>query len=429
MSNKVIVSIISKQSIPNMVLMKNHMDADYFINIVTDGMSDSNEYLIKALNPSQNQNITDKFKKIKIQNSLENNIDKIIENIGSLKEIYNDANEIYVNITGGTKILSIALYEYFYSNYKDKCKFLYLNIDSISTSYNVLNTQNKVDMEKNITLEEYLTSYGIEIINKDDTMPKYPANSANLLVNHAISKKGIFGENKIQDIKKALAKFALFLNEKYEKQAYNSGDIKLNIQEELSLYSNQDKTVQKYKNSIVEYIQDLHKTINTLPDINGMTYNSLKYISSGYFEEYLYYQLESILPYKNNMKDYLKTGIKIKINNPNRKHNQNMNNEQEFSDQELDILFMYNNAIYYIECKTYTTTPIITDSIFKQAAISNLLGLKKTNSFVTLNTYSEKQLENLKDKMKIYDINMITGNDIRQNKTIQKLKNLCKMRI
>lgn len=90
---------------------------------------------------------------------------------------------------------------------------------------------------------------------------------------------------------------------------------------------------------------------------------------------------------------------------------------------------MYNNAIYYIECKTYTNAQIINESIFKQAAISNLLGLKKTNSFTTLNTYYERTLKELTDKMTIYNINLITGNDIKQNKILEKLKNLCGMKI
>ena len=149
-----------------------------------------------------------------------------------------------------------------------------------------------------------------------------------------------------------------------------------------------------------------------------------EFISPSYFEEFLYYKIESILPYKEKREDYLKTGVKIKVHKPKRKTYENISN-----DQELDILFMYNNAIYYIECKTYTNQKIINESIFKQAAISNMLGLKKTNSFTTLNTYLDDILKDLTDKMTIYNINLITGNDIKQNKILEKLKNLCGMKI
>lgn len=420
MSKKVIVSIISDQSVPNMILIKNNMDSEYFINIVTDTMVDNNNYLINALNPQNIEEINNKFKKIKIQKHIENNIEKITESINSLKDIYDEAEQILVNATGGTKILSIALYQYFSEYYKSKSMLLYLNIDSISTSYNILNTHGKLDMPQSITLEEYLTSYGIEIVNNEDTKPKYPQNCANLLVSHSTTSKGMFESYKIKDAKKALAGFMNILNEKYEKQE-DTHDIKLNLEKELAQC---DDKIKKYSNNIIEYIRFLHNTTKVLPDINDITYNTLKYINSSYFEEFLYYKIESILPYKENMKDYLKTGIKIKIHNSKRKANNNIPN-----DQELDILFMYNNSIYYIECKTYTNAQIINESIFKQAAISNLLGLKKTNSFTTLNTYLGDKLTDLTDKMTIYKINLITGNDIKQNKILEKLKNLCGMKI
>ncbi|MDE7315232.1 MAG: hypothetical protein K2N11_05960, partial [Mucispirillum sp.] len=88
MGKKVIVSIISEQSVPNMILIKNNMDSKYFINIVTDGMTDNNTYLINALNPKNNAEISNKFEKIKIQASIENNIEKIRVSIDSLKNIY-----------------------------------------------------------------------------------------------------------------------------------------------------------------------------------------------------------------------------------------------------------------------------------------------------------------------------------------------------
>ena len=74
MNKKIIVSLISAQSVPNMVLIKNNMDSEYFINIVTEGMSDNNSYLINTVNPQNNSEINNKFKQIKIQKHIENNI-------------------------------------------------------------------------------------------------------------------------------------------------------------------------------------------------------------------------------------------------------------------------------------------------------------------------------------------------------------------
>lgn len=404
MDKKVIISIISEQSVPNLVFIKNNMDAIYFINIVTNKMEEAEDNLIKALNISSNNEILNKFKKIKIEKDSENNIEKIIKAIDTLRNIYDDATKIYVNITCGTKVLSIALYKYFDTEYKNKRDFLYLNIDDkTSTSYYVLNKQ-PYQMKQHITLKEYLTSYGINIINDDREYPKYSKNWADLLIKHAIEKG--------QDVEVDTARESL---KEFMKQKCVNKDLK------------EEKLREKIKNDgkVSEYIQYLHNKCG-LPDINNITYKHLKYINSIYLEEYLYYQLESILYpfYNDNVKDYLKTGVQIQKNNIDRKSISEKN-----QDQELDILFMFNNALYYIECKTYVDSKQFTESIHKQASISQrLFGLKTTNALIILETKDNgEQLKVKEDKMKIYNINFITGNDIRENKLIPKLKAMCKI--
>lgn len=412
MDKKVIISIISEQSVPNLVFIKNNMDAIYFINIVTNKMEEAEDNLIKALNISSNNEILNKFKKIKIEKDSENNIEKIIKAIDTLRNIYDDATKIYVNITCGTKVLSIALYKYFDTEYKNKRDFLYLNIDDkTSTSYYVLNKQ-PYQMKQHITLKEYLTSYGINIVNDGETYPKYPKNCAELLLEQAMDKH-------FSVVRKALAEFMKVLNKKYESQANNNDNRKIYIEEELFLLKEKIENADK----IQYYIQYLHSKCEAFPDENNTTYGDLKYINSTYFEEYLYYQVEDILRqfYGDNVKDYLKTGVKIKMDDPSRELD-NIKN-----DQELDILFMYSNSIYYIECKTFTNTDIINEAIYKQAAISQRLGLKKTNALITLSFYNEKYLNKLTAKMKKFKIEFITRYYVKPNKLIPKLKKMCKI--
>ncbi len=420
MTKKLIISVISEQSAPNLILMKNNIDADYFINIITNNMKRKAKYIENTINSIDNKE--KQFIDIHIEPAIENKIQAVKEIIHKYKDNFDKAEQIYVNITGGTKILSIALYEYFneHTEYKNKASILYLNADNTATSYYRLNKNDTIEMKENITIEEYLSSYGIKILNNDETEPKYSEKCANRILNNSITKK----DTKIWKARKLLAGLMKVVNSANDikEQEYNMTiELKKEIKKRLKDKSEEDCNI------VYEYIKDLCDTIDELPKINEITYNTLKYLHSGFLEEAVYYKVITALNYTNNIKDFVKTGVKIYIDDSSRNTNQYLNN-----DQELDVLFMFNNNIYYIECKTYTNTntktntDIINQAIFKQTSIANKMGLKTKNAFITLN----ETKYNTQDKMNLYKITLIDGTDIRQNKLTEKIKTkLCKIRI
>ncbi len=401
---KIVVSLISEQSVPNLLFIKNNHDADYFVNIITKKISNNNCY--KHIKEAIEWIDKSKFKPVMINKENENNIKGIqydIEQFNIKTNMFDNADEIYVNITGSTKMISIAAYTFFKDKYADKSTFFYLNYDDKSTSYYIVDSKREehnkiIHMDNSLTLEEYLKSYGITIKNNSETTPKYSKELAEYIVEHSLDKSKA-------KLRKNLSLFVNnYLNEKYEKESMGRNkSIHIKLKQELD------------KINIVSYIEDIHNNFKEFPDIDNITYDSLKYLSSIYFEEYIYYKIKDMLPDYNNIHDYLKTGVKIDIDNPAIISNNSNNSSNEKWHNELDVLFIHNNTIYYIECKTFADKEIINNAIYRQRTVLSHLGLKNNNYFATLNRYDPNTLKIYKDKMILRNIHLIDGATIKHN--------------
>ena len=178
MKKQLIISLISDQTIPNVQIIKEFgtTDTDYLF-ILTEGMKKkgTGDWIKNAC-------------KIEI-------IEPIIVNEYSLSNIqeqlsifdYSDYEKIIVNITGGTKIMTLGVYEFFknrdvdiyYITRPEDKEFLHIG-------------QNSFIPKSKITLKEYLTAYGFDV---EETIPSG--------INHEQSKKlfckyceGIFDKHK-----------------------------------------------------------------------------------------------------------------------------------------------------------------------------------------------------------------------------------------
>ncbi|MCQ7926445.1 DUF1887 family CARF protein, partial [Salmonella enterica] len=88
-------------------------------------------------------------------NNFQRSLDALISEIG---EKY-DGTDYHVNLSGGTKIMSIAAYDFFYPR---DTNFYYATANQI---YN-FQTDKPDDIEVSISLDDYLTLYGIEVVGK-----------------------------------------------------------------------------------------------------------------------------------------------------------------------------------------------------------------------------------------------------------------------
>lgn len=158
-----LVSIISEQTIPNFLIMTQYKDrVDGYIFLTTQAMETSrlqtsrSQWLAEALNIPLQQ-----IQRVILKE------DDYFNNLTTLQKEM-DANHNYIlNITGGTKILTLSAYDFFKSHRKVE-KIIYLPIaqSSIKT---IFPQPSEEYLQQNITLRQYLTAYGLKYT---DEMPK-----------------------------------------------------------------------------------------------------------------------------------------------------------------------------------------------------------------------------------------------------------------
>lgn len=415
---KIIVSVISEQSVPNMVMIKNNQDADKFVNIVTKKSKAYLDNFKEALKKSI-PDIDDKSVVIDVDETKSSDILKKLEYKGN---IFDEAEKIFVNITGGTKILSIFTYQFFNMNYKDKSRFFYMDIGKSAASFIELPKDTDVPMEpsNNISLEEYMRSYGINIIETDSLMFNY--NYARVILNKFTSVRYARVRSLLNCVDNILC------NEIDENIEFNLRNIFLNIEISDNKKRSDLCKVKGNIDKICDYIDTIHETLPNIPDSSNISIKYIKYIVSKFLEEYLYYFIKEKIFNNKDYDVYLKTGVKINYIYKNKS-----DDKDSVIKQELDIIFIFNNVLCYIECKTFVgNAKLLNEAVFKQSAITaKKLGLRTPSFFVHLdNYYGDQGYDRLKirsEKAGDYNISLITRNELYNGEFLKKIKNALKL--
>jgi len=154
---KVLVSLMSKQTYPNLLLIKENRfkDVDNYIFINTD-FTIENKYfdnILNALNFTENDILNIKFEQE----------DSIVEMYKELNKENLDPNAKYLlNITGGTKLMALGVLNYFTGRMKEVEAF-YLAFDSPSFQQIFpFGQENTFQLTYDVSLEEYLKCYGVK---------------------------------------------------------------------------------------------------------------------------------------------------------------------------------------------------------------------------------------------------------------------------
>ncbi|MCC5943481.1 MAG: DUF1887 family protein [Bernardetiaceae bacterium] len=331
MARKVLVSLVSAQTIPNVQLIKEFdKSVDAFLFISTSGMekSGNRQWIIDATGMPEEKVlqpiIVDAHSFDDIENSL-------------AEAELSDDDEFIVNITGGTKVMSISIFEYF-KNLKSE---IYYITGSGNEYIKVFPGRRKqaLQLQEFISLKEYLVSYGFELQKANNTLYK-----------------------PIDFTKKFFQYFTTEISED-EKSILN----------ELRNFRSKNLSTAK------ENIEGLEKFLNKIDfqpkKLEKLDKYECRYLSGDWFEEYIFNRVKSELELEDD-----KIGIGyslVKQNVPN----------------EFDVLFVYNNRIYTIECKTSifdkdATTgierSIIGSVIYKSDSLQKDFGLFANTSIFTL---------------------------------------------
>lgn len=351
-TKNLIVTLLSDQTIPNVQFIKDKQNKDTFFLFVTT----------TAMEKKGVRTWIQKVCKIPEDKVYVTNVDQfsIVDIESKLNEIdYDEYDKIYVNVTGGTKIMSHAATDFF--------KELGAEIYYLTGANKVIQVYPKKKQPERVilnevTLDEYLESYGFNIREgRLSGIPfEYTSIFLKLFVNLHDSERRILNE----------------------------------------LRSKRDKRVEiKGVSGLQDFICNIKFPVSD-KDFFYLNKNEVKYLTGDWLEEYVYYRIKNELCIKN---ENIKTGVILDKNGVS---------------NEFDVIFLLNGNLYIVECKTSIVNKmtenmnILNETIYKATALQKNLGLHSKFSIFTLSSKNDEVKELHLDRGRLFNINIICRQEI-----------------
>ncbi len=332
--SKVLVSLVSDQTIPNIEFIRamgSQIDNYLFISTKSMEKIGNRQWILDTVSLDE-----DKL------------IDPVIVNPFSFEDIevkliqsINDEDTYIVNLTGGTKVMSLAVYEFF-KTVNSQMYYLSGKGEMIKVHPGRKKVPSKIKAK--ISLSDYLSAYGFTI--QSQSSPLYSKKSAENLLTY-------------------------FLN-------HFDQDKDIPVLEEL----------RKHRNKGMKNVKDNEPLILFLDRVgfhtekeNKLSKYECRYLSGDWLEEYLFYFLKDRFDISESA-----IGLSLIV-------------EKGDATNEFDVLLMKNNRIYLFECKTSIyldseeSQTFIGETIYKSDSLRNKLGLFAQTTVVTLSDLGEPKLE------------------------------------
>jgi len=330
-----IVTLLSDQTIPNVQFIKYIRE-----NKCKDKQT---EYLFVSTDAMEKKGVGDWIRKVCEITNFE---EPICVNHSDISDIENKLSkltfdkyeQIFVNITGGTKMMSLAVSDFFKT--KPNARIYYIDGEKCFLNFPVKDRISD-DLADNISLKEYLESYGFEI--RGNGLPSsIPAD---------YTKQFIHSFMQFKDEDSAVIETL--------RKDFRGKTCKTEIIEGLNCFLERIK---------LDYCD------------NKLTKEQVKYLTGEWFEDFVHYKIKE----ENGLsEDNIKTGIHIIKDNV---------------DNELDVVYLQTGKLSVIECKTLLDSKLLQDTIYKSTALSKNLGLFAKFYIYTLSDRETvmKQLERAK---------------------------------
>jgi len=374
MGRKILVTIVGEQTVPNVLFIKSFDYSDSFIFITTNKMETNNttQNIIDAANISHFNN-----EKILV---IEDSLIDIDEKLSTEIDL-NDEDVVLVNITGGTKLMSLGVYNFFARHGAANIFYIPIGKNEIRQIFPLRKNRVK-PLSYKITLREYLVAYGVSF--KEDAFLKK---------NNLLKPKEV-AENLFNAFTGDSRQLLFALTESI-RPLFRGKPLRPDKDSEAALLPNawalkeygmayeDDSTISKYET---------------------------RYITGDWFEEYVYRIIKDTLDIKD---DFIGIGVQlVKGEAPN----------------EYDIIFVKNNSLYVIECKTdiadYTEegdakiSYLFTNTLYKAATLKKEFGLWVNYYLCALNDFSLLS-ETLLKRAKQLDVKLI-GLEVLKDQEIFK---------
>lgn len=361
--SRTIVSIISEQTIPNYIFIKEmYEEGDKLLMIMSndDKIIQKEQFIENTLNyPFKPTTII--FDNKGDEESWQAMQEKIVPYL-------NPDEEFLINLTGGTKYMALAV-EMIFSSYNSKYYYIPFPKNTILQ----LHSDNAYDIAYRVSVEEYMGLHGLPVSASFITQSK--AYAQHLLY--------MFTD------KHFLQKHYMVLE---KLRAYRDTKKPLLIEE---LETREDTDKKPRISGLSSFLQYINFPLRDKCRAKIDKYE-IRYITGGWFEEYTYYLVEE----KFKPTD-IQLGVLIRETQTT-----NMN--------DLDVVFTLGNKLFVIECKTGVgKQSLFNQIVYKSSALKEtLLGLPGKSYIFSLSNADERLYNIAKNMGVIYcDVTYFSEND------------------
>lgn len=368
MSKSIIVSLISDQTIPNVIFIRDLPKADAYIFITTNKMEKKN--IVENIINSCPEGLIENSRKIIVEEDSLVDFKSIVS--GKLESA--DDYHYYVNITGGTKIMSLGAYNFFTELGDSTIYYLPLGKDHFRQIFPIKKNKTKLVQYK-INLKDYLTANGVTVQTK------------------AFSGKNSLIRSKEENIN-LMEAFLGDLNNPIKKMVEFFRFNKLRDKKKLEL-----------TDEIRKEMEPIFQAGFNLEIENVISREETNYLTGDWFEEYTYQVIAEALGKSN---EEIGKGIRV---------TRGLKTSNEF-----DVMFTHNNALYVIECKTDVAdneegklSQLFTNTLYKASTLKKDFGLFVKYYLFAINDFSKLSDEH-KDRARVLDIKLV-GTEILSDRT------------
>jgi hypothetical protein len=352
-----LVSLVSDQTLPN-ILPILHFHPDFLLFLSTPQMEDKGKTRailesLKERGQDWDYASPERHLVLKVQPDSVRDLQRQASAWLDEEEARGRHWHFVVNLTGGTKIMSLAAYDLF-SDYKPRMVYQFIETNELISPFPKRQPDPPEKIQARLTVPEFLLAYGLSMPNRHRWAAAKAAAKARRELTWWLFKNY-----------RELTPFLADFHRKYGGLSFKKTRT---IQEELHF------TVGS------EAAAELLRRLGWEGGIMSLTRDLWLYLRGGWLEEYAFLALEQVLP----AGAALELGVEVV--------------DPAGAKNEFDIMFTYANTLNIVECKSLEAggtaergSPTLEDFLYKLSALGQNFGL---NPQLFLLSTSEKVLNN-----------------------------------
>jgi len=384
---KIMVCLISGQHVPNLLSIQT-VRPDFLVLAVTSGMKGKDVQLLKALDVG-GLAYSSKKEIIDLAKGDEQSSEKIYKKLNDLYCTYPN-DEWVVNLTGGTKPMSIGAYEFSKSK---GIRTLYVAEGNQGQAIDLLGGPS-IPLKYNVTTAEFLAGYGFEILNESslDLTQERARSYAELAAHLALHNEDSGLRNflgRLQYLKEAQIKL--------DEDVWRRHGLFLSEEEDLFLKSD------SLRNRIAS---QFHLSTSGSRIIGNLDRHAVEFLTGKWLEVFIWDLLNPFVGF--GIWD-LHLGVLAGKSGPG-------------ENNDLDVSFIRNQSLCIVECKTGSQEhdPDANDILYKIEAIKSGPKALRVDTFLATTSDNIKDprkggiREKLLRRSKIYGCSIIPGWKIKE---------------